>query len=98
MKAGKMATALERFRFPELTRVSCRSDWASEACYSHLPSAHFYLFALGSLVLPSVCSGQVGLPHQTEKSNIFLVCLSLWHLNKPEKCINLAKDWSRSDG
>lgn len=28
----------------------------------------------------------------------FLVCLSLWHLNKPEKCINLAKDWSQSDG
>lgn len=31
----------------------------------------FYLSALGSLVLPSACSGPVGLLHQREKSNIF---------------------------
>lgn len=93
-----MAAALERYKILNDEPCSCLSAWASEACCSHQLSARFYLSALGSLVLPSACSGQVGLLHQREKSNIFLVCLSLWHLNKPEKCINLAKDWSQSDG
>lgn len=94
-----MASSLERYEV--LNDESCLwlSAWASETCCSHQPSARcFYRSALGSLLFPSACSGPVGLLHQREKSNIFLVCLSLWHLNKPEKCINLAKDWSQSDG
>lgn len=67
-----MASALERDEILNDESCVCLSDWASEACCSHQPSARcFYLSALGSLVLPSACSGPVGLLHQREKSNIF---------------------------
>lgn len=72
-------------------------DWTSQTCYCHLHSEYFYPFSLGSLVsICMQCSG--GLLYQREEHNILLVCLALWHLNKLERCINLAKDWGQSDG
>lgn len=97
---SKMAEAWERGMLLNDESVLFMPFWLCiwSLLFSSAECTFFYLSALGSLVLPSACSGQVGLLHQREKSTIFLVCLSLWHLNKPEKCINSAKDWSQSDG
>lgn len=46
----------------------------------------------------SCTQGSGGLLYQREEHNFLLVCLALWHLNKLERCINLAKDWGQSDG
>lgn len=71
-------------------------DWWSQICYSHLQSEHFYSFSHGSLVSTCIqCSGK--LLFWVEEHNL-LVCPALWHLNKLERCINLAKDQGQSDG
>lgn len=56
----------------------------------------FIPFPLALISICMQCSG--GLLYQREEHNILQVCLVLWHLNKLERCINLAKDWGQSDG
>lgn len=88
---------LQRSRVYRDDFIVISPNWTSQTCYSHLQSECFYPFSLGFLVsICMQCSG--GLLYQREEYNILLVCLALWHLNKLERCINLAKDQGQSDG
>lgn len=72
-------------------------DWTPQTCYSHLQKWTFlFLFPWLFVSICMRCSG--GLLSRREEHNILLVCLALWHLNKLERCINLAKDRGQSDG
>lgn len=76
----------------------CNPSWLDTSNLLFSSAKWMFLFIFPGLLVSICmrCSG--GLLYRKEEHNILLVCLALWHLNKLERCINLAKDRGQSDG
>ena len=103
-KDWKTKTGREHWKcaiYPEITCIErwfhCNPSWLnlSNLLFS-AAEWMFYSFSLGSVSVCMQSSG--GLLYWREEHNILQVCLALWHLNKLERCTNLAKDRGQSDG